>query len=100
MSFSRAFRCFQSLILLVGAFTAGGQAKESAGWIEAVGTQYASRHALPVLLHTGTTFIAQGPIDTTLPRHLDPVAIKYPDCPINPGSSGPSLRVGNRGCDS
>ena len=43
---------------------------------------YASRHTLPVLLHTGTTFIAQAPIDTTLPRHLDPVAIKYPDCPI------------------
>lgn len=44
--------------------------------------QYAVRHQLPVLLHTGTTFIDRGPLDTTLPRHLDPVAIKYPECRI------------------
>ena len=43
---------------------------------------YASRHSLPVLLHTGTTFVDQAPIDCTLPRHLDPVAIKFPDCKI------------------
>ncbi|MEE2708167.1 MAG: amidohydrolase family protein [Gemmatimonadota bacterium] len=43
---------------------------------------YASQHNLPVLLHTGTTFVDQAPIDCTLPRHLDPVAIKYPDCKI------------------
>ena len=43
---------------------------------------YASRHGLPVLLHTGTTFVDQAPLDCTLPRHLDPVAIKYPDCRI------------------
>lgn len=43
---------------------------------------YAVKHDLPVLLHTGTTFVDQAPIDMTLPRHLDPVAIKYPDCKI------------------
>lgn len=40
--------------------------------------QYTSKHGLPVLLHTGTTFIAQAPLECTLPRHLDPVAIRYP----------------------
>ena len=44
--------------------------------------RYASEHRLPVLLHTGTTFVAQAPIDCTLPRHLDPVAIRYPDVRI------------------
>ncbi|MBI4552102.1 MAG: amidohydrolase [Candidatus Latescibacteria bacterium] len=43
---------------------------------------YATRHHLPVLLHTGTTFVDQAPLDCTLPRHLDAVAIKYPDCKI------------------
>lgn len=44
--------------------------------------QYASDNQLPVLLHTGTTFVAQAPIDCTLPRHLDSVATKYPDVKI------------------
>ncbi|MDB6121853.1 MAG: putative TIM-barrel fold metal-dependent hydrolase [Pedosphaera sp.] len=44
--------------------------------------RYASKHHLPVLLHTGTTFIAQAPLECTLPRHLDPVAIRYPDVKI------------------
>lgn len=44
--------------------------------------QYAVRHQLPVLLHTGTTFVDRAPLDTTLPRHLDPVAIKHPECRI------------------
>jgi uncharacterized protein len=43
---------------------------------------YAQRHGLPVLLHTGTTFIAQAPLDCTLPRHLDPVAIRFPELRI------------------
>ncbi|MFN8441442.1 MAG: amidohydrolase family protein [Caldilineaceae bacterium] len=43
---------------------------------------YAQTHALPVLLHTGTTFISQGPLETTLPRHLDAVARRYPDVKI------------------
>lgn len=41
--------------------------------------QYAQEHRLPVLLHTGTTFISQAPLEFTLPRHLDPVAIRYPE---------------------
>ena len=43
---------------------------------------YATEHRLPVLLHTGTTFVAQAPIDCTLPRHLDPVATRFPDVKI------------------
>ena len=44
--------------------------------------RYAARNELPVLLHTGTTFVDQAPLDCTLPRHLDAVAIKFPDCRI------------------
>ena len=44
--------------------------------------RYASVHALPVLLHTGTTFISQAPLECTLPRHLDRVAIRFPDVKI------------------
>lgn len=43
---------------------------------------YAARHALPVLLHTGTTFVSQAPLECTLPRHLDAVAIRHPDVKI------------------
>ena len=41
--------------------------------------EYTQKHGLPVLLHTGTTFISQAPLEYTLPRHLDPVAIRYPE---------------------
>lgn len=44
--------------------------------------RYAARNNLPVLLHTGTTFIAQAPLDCTLPRHLDTVASRFPDVKI------------------
>ncbi len=44
--------------------------------------QYASDHQLPVLLHTGTTFISQAPLECTLPRHLDPVATRFPEVKI------------------
>ena len=44
--------------------------------------KYATLHSLPVLLHTGTTFIAQAPLDCTLPRHLDRVAIRFPEVKI------------------
>ncbi|MDA0746667.1 MAG: amidohydrolase family protein [bacterium] len=43
---------------------------------------YAQKHNLPVLLHTGTTFISQAPLECTLPRHLDPVATRFPDVKI------------------
>lgn len=41
--------------------------------------QYASEHGLPVLLHTGTTFVSQAPLDCTLPRFLDDVATRFPE---------------------
>jgi predicted TIM-barrel fold metal-dependent hydrolase len=40
---------------------------------------YASAHRLPVLLHTGTTFISQAPLEFTYPRLLDKVATKFPE---------------------
>lgn len=40
---------------------------------------YASRNQLPVLLHTGTTFISQAPLEFTLPRLLDTVATRFPE---------------------
>jgi predicted TIM-barrel fold metal-dependent hydrolase len=43
---------------------------------------YASDYRLPVLLHTGTTFIAQAPLECTLPRHLDTVAARWPEVRI------------------
>jgi uncharacterized protein len=44
--------------------------------------RYADRHRLPVLLHTGTTFVAQAPLEHTLPRHLDRVATRFPEVRI------------------
>ncbi len=44
--------------------------------------RYAERHALPVLLHAGTTFIAQAPLAFTLPRLIEPVALKFPGVKI------------------
>ncbi|MFH1267100.1 MAG: amidohydrolase family protein [Planctomycetota bacterium] len=44
--------------------------------------RYAAQHGLPVLLHTGTTFVSQAPIEHTLPRNLDAVARRHPDVKI------------------
>jgi predicted TIM-barrel fold metal-dependent hydrolase len=44
--------------------------------------KYATEKRLPVLLHTGTTFVAQAPLECTLPRHIDPVATRFPDVKI------------------
>jgi predicted TIM-barrel fold metal-dependent hydrolase len=41
--------------------------------------KYATTRQLPVLLHTGTTFVSRAPIDCTLPRHLDVVAQRFPE---------------------
>ena len=49
---------------------------------------YASEHGLPVILHTGTTFISQAPLECTLPRHIDRVAIRFPDVRIIMGHLG------------
>lgn len=43
---------------------------------------YAQKHKLPVLLHTGTTFVSQAPLEHTLPRHLDRVAARFPEAKI------------------
>lgn len=43
---------------------------------------YAETHQLPVLLHTGTTFISQAPLEYTLPRRLDRVATRFPSVKI------------------
>lgn len=43
---------------------------------------YVSKHGLPVLLHTGTTFVSQAPLEYTLPRLLDDVATRFPDVKI------------------
>ncbi len=43
---------------------------------------YAERNALPVLLHMGTTFVAQAPLKFTLPRLIEPVALKHPGLKI------------------
>jgi hypothetical protein len=44
--------------------------------------EYAIRHRLPVLLHTGTTFVDKAPLECTLPRLLDDVAIRFPKAKI------------------
>mgnify|MGYP003336080191 FL=1 len=44
--------------------------------------KYAEQRGLPVLLHTGTTFIAQAPLAFTLPRLIEPVALKFPGVKI------------------
>jgi predicted TIM-barrel fold metal-dependent hydrolase len=43
---------------------------------------YATKHNLPVLLHTGTTFVNVAPLRCTLPRLLDEVALRFPDVKI------------------
>jgi len=44
--------------------------------------RYAADHRLPVLLHMGTTFIAQAPLKFTLPRLIEPVAMRHPEVKI------------------
>ncbi|MDF1740574.1 MAG: amidohydrolase family protein [Verrucomicrobiales bacterium] len=41
--------------------------------------KYCDKHNLPVLLHTGTTFVRQAPLACTLPRLIEPVATRYPE---------------------
>jgi predicted TIM-barrel fold metal-dependent hydrolase len=41
--------------------------------------EYCTRNGLPVVIHTGTTFVRQAPLACTLPRLLDDVAIRFPD---------------------
>ena len=44
--------------------------------------QYVSQHQLPVVLHTGTTFIRQAPLACTLPILIDDIAIRFPNAKI------------------
>jgi uncharacterized protein len=44
--------------------------------------EYAGNNGLPVLLHMGTTFISNAPLECTLPRRIDNVAIRFPDVKI------------------
>jgi predicted TIM-barrel fold metal-dependent hydrolase len=44
--------------------------------------EYARQQNLPVILHTGTTFISQAPLACTFPRWVDPVAIRFPEIKI------------------
>lgn len=50
--------------------------------------EYAVKHSLPVILHMGTTFVEQAPLDCSLPRHIDSVAIRHPECRIVIGHLG------------
>jgi predicted TIM-barrel fold metal-dependent hydrolase len=50
--------------------------------------RYAETHRLPVILHTGTTFVSQAPLECTLPRHVDPVATRFPGVRIVLGHLG------------
>jgi predicted TIM-barrel fold metal-dependent hydrolase len=40
--------------------------------------EYCEARGLPVLMHTGTTFVRQAPLDCTFPHLIEPVALKYP----------------------
>ena len=47
------------------------------------GREFRNEHnSCHYLLHTGTTFVAQAPLEYTLPRHVDTVATRFPDVKI------------------
>lgn len=50
--------------------------------------RYVQEHRLPVILHTGTTFVSQAPLECTLPRHLDDVARRFPEVRLVLGHLG------------
>ncbi len=50
--------------------------------------RYAQDHHLPVVLHSGTTFVSQAPLECTLPRHLDDVARRFPEVRLVLGHLG------------
>jgi predicted TIM-barrel fold metal-dependent hydrolase len=43
---------------------------------------YCQDRGLPILFHTGTTFNRMAPLEQTLPRHWDEIAMRYPDLPM------------------
>jgi len=44
--------------------------------------EYVGAKELPVILHAGTTFVRQAPLDCTRPMHIDDVAIRFPKVKI------------------
>jgi predicted TIM-barrel fold metal-dependent hydrolase len=44
--------------------------------------EYATKNGLPVLCHTGTTFVRQAPLKHTLPALIDEVAMRFPEVKI------------------
>lgn len=44
--------------------------------------RHAEKNSLPVLLHMGTTFVSQAPLAFTLPRLIEPVAVRHPGLKI------------------
>jgi predicted TIM-barrel fold metal-dependent hydrolase len=40
---------------------------------------YAATHGLPLLVHTGTTFVSAAPLKYAFPVHLDEVAMRHPE---------------------
>ncbi|SDS64618.1 amidohydrolase family protein [Actinopolymorpha singaporensis] len=43
---------------------------------------YAEEHGLPLLVHTGTTFVSTAVLHWARPVHLDEVAIRHPELPM------------------
>jgi len=41
--------------------------------------QYCQKHGLPILFHTGTSFVGGTPLDYSRPVHFDAVAVDFPD---------------------
>ncbi len=41
--------------------------------------EYCQRHGLPILFHTGTTFVRNAPLEFTRPWLFDEVAMRYPE---------------------
>ncbi|MBG88777.1 MAG: amidohydrolase [Verrucomicrobiales bacterium] len=41
--------------------------------------EYVEPRGMPVLLHTGTTFVRQAPLECTLPRWIESVAVRHPE---------------------
>ncbi|OZM75674.1 amidohydrolase family protein [Pseudonocardia sp. MH-G8] len=60
------------LMPMYAGFDPGDAAYDELFW-------YAEKHGLPVLVHTGTTFVSTAPIEWARPARLDPVAIRHPE---------------------
>ena len=50
--------------------------------------RYAVKHQLPVIAHSGTTFVRTAPLEFTLPHRFEPMALAYPDLKLVLGHLG------------